>query len=123
VTRSVLFDASRLLSRAERTAPTGVDRVCLAYAEWLLSLPDVQVTPVRGRQDQLVTVDEAWFRKCVRTLRSRWTGDFFERSLTPDEMRLMTALSSDATRTSQNTERRMSKGTNRGSGAKASVRW
>jgi len=95
VTRSVLFDASRLLSRAERTAPTGVDRVCLAYAEWLLSLPDVQVTPVRGRQDQLVTVDEAWFRKCVRTLRSRWTGDFFERSLTPDEMRLMTALSSD----------------------------
>lgn len=95
MTRSVLFDASRLLSRAERTAPTGVDRVCLAYAEWLLSLPDVQVTPVRGRQEQLVAVDETWFRKCVRTLRSRWTGDFFERSLTEDEMRLMTALSSD----------------------------
>lgn len=95
MTRSVLFDASRLLSRAERTAPTGVDRVCLAYAEWLLSLPDVQVTPVRGRQEQLVAVDEAWFRKCVKTLRSRWTGDFFERSLTDDEMRLMTALSSD----------------------------
>ncbi len=95
MTRSVLFDASRLLTRAERTAPTGVDRVCLAYAEWLLSLPDVQVTPVRGRQEQLVAVDEAWFRKCVQTLRSRWTGDFFERSLTEDEMRLMTALSSD----------------------------
>ncbi len=95
MTRSILFDASRLLSRAERTAPTGVDRVCLAYAEWLLSLPDVRVTPVRSRQDQLVTVDEAWFRKCVRTMRSRWTGDFFERSLTDDEMRLMTALSSD----------------------------
>jgi glycosyltransferase involved in cell wall biosynthesis len=93
VTRSILFDASRLLSRAERTAPTGVDRVCLAYAEWLLSLPDVTVTPVRGRQDQLVAVDEAWFRKCIQTLRSRWTGDFFERSLTADEMRLMTALS------------------------------
>ncbi len=42
-----------------------------------------------------MTVDEAWFRKCVRTMRSRWTGDFFERSLTDDEMRLMTALSSD----------------------------
>ncbi len=93
MTRSILFDASRLLSRAERTAPTGVDRVCLAYAEWLLSLPDVTVTPVRGRQDQLVAVDEAWFRKCIQTLRSRWTGDFFERSLTADEMRLMTALS------------------------------
>jgi len=100
VTRSVLFDASRLLSRVERTAPTGVDRVCLAYAEWLLSLPDVQVTPVRGRNDQLVAVDEAWFRDCVATMRSRWTGAFFERSLTDDEMRLMTALSSDA-RTSE----------------------
>lgn len=93
MTRSILFDASRLLSRAERTAPTGVDRVCLAYAEWLLSLPDVNVTPVRGRQDQLVAVDEAWFRECIQTLRSRWTGGFFERSLTVDEMRLMTALS------------------------------
>ena len=96
MTRSVLFDASRLLSRVERTAPTGVDRVCLAYAEWLLSLPDVRVTPVRGRNDQLVVVDEAWFRKCVAAMRSRWTGAFFERSLTDDEMRLMTALSSDA---------------------------
>jgi glycosyltransferase involved in cell wall biosynthesis len=99
VTRSVLFDASRLLSRVERTAPTGVDRVCLAYAEWLLSLPDVKVTPVRGRNDQLVVVDEAWFRDCVKTLRSRWTGAFFERSLTEDEMRLMTALSSDTAST------------------------
>jgi glycosyltransferase involved in cell wall biosynthesis len=92
LTRSVLFDASRLLSRVERTAPTGVDRVCLAYAEWLLSLPHVSVTPVRARQDQLVVIDEPWFRKCVRTLRSRWTGAFFERSLTSDEMRLMTVL-------------------------------
>lgn len=95
MTRSILFDASRLLSRVQRTAPTGVDRVCLAYAEWLLSLSDVKVTPVRGRNDQLVVVDEAWFRECVAKLRSRWTGAFFERSLTEDEMRLMTALSSD----------------------------
>ena len=86
MTRSVLFDASRLLSRVERTAPTGVDRVCLAYAEWLLSLPDVRVTAVRGRNDQLVVVDETWFRKCVAALRSRWTGAFFERSLTEAEV-------------------------------------
>ena len=95
MTRSVLFDASRLLSRVERTAPTGVDRVCLAYAEWLLSLPDVRVTAVRGRNDQLVVVDETWFRKCIAALRSRWTGAFFERSLTEDEMRLMAVLNSD----------------------------
>lgn len=92
MTRSVLFDASRLLSRVERTAPTGVDRVCLAYAEWLLSLPDVRVTPVRGRNDQLVVIDEAWFRKCVKTLRARWTGAASERALTTDETRLMAAL-------------------------------
>ncbi|MBU1346469.1 MAG: glycosyltransferase family 4 protein [Alphaproteobacteria bacterium] len=95
MTRSILFDASRLLSRVERAAPTGVDRVCLAYAEWLLSLPDVRVTPVRARHNRLVVVDEAWFRRCIQTMRSRWTGGFFERSLTEDEMRLMAALGGD----------------------------
>lgn len=95
MTTSILFDASRLLSRVERTAPTGVDRVCLAYAEWLLSLPDVKVTPVRGRNEQLVVVEEAWFRRTVATLRSRWTGSLFERSLTEDEKRLMAVLGSD----------------------------
>lgn len=92
MTTSVLFDASRLVSRAERTAPTGVDRVCLAYAEWLLSRPDLTVTPVRGRRERLVTIDQAWFADCVRTLRSRWTGDASERDLTADEERLMAAL-------------------------------
>ena len=99
--RSVLFDASRLLSRVERTAPTGVDRVCLAYAEWLLSLPDVTVTPVRGRNDQLVVVDERWFRDCVKMLRARWTGGTPKRPLSADETRLMTALAApDLNRTS-----------------------
>jgi glycosyltransferase involved in cell wall biosynthesis len=92
VTLSVLFDASRLLSRVERTAPTGVDRVCLAYAEWLLARPDVRVTPVRGRNEQLVVVDQTWFRQCVKSLRARWTGLASERSLTTDETRLMAAL-------------------------------
>lgn len=92
MTISVLFDASRLVSRAERTAPTGVDRVCLAYAEWLLSRPDILVTPVRGRRDQLVTLERGWFEDCVRTLRARWTGGVTERALTDDEQRLMAAL-------------------------------
>lgn len=92
MTTSVLFDASRLVSRAERTAPTGVDRVCLAYAEWLLSRPDLVVTPVRTRRDRLVTLDRAWFEDCVRTLRTRWTGEASQRALTPDEDRLMAAL-------------------------------
>ena len=41
--RTVLFDAGRLLQRSGRTTPTGVDRVCLAYAEWLMGHPDVRV--------------------------------------------------------------------------------
>ena len=90
--RPVLFDASRLLSRMERAAPTGVDRVCLAYAEWLASSPTIHLIPVRGKRDGLVTVDEARFRECVTTLRARWTGDFFERPLTSEEARLMAAL-------------------------------
>ena len=48
----ILYDASRLMSRADRSSPTGVDRVCLAYAEWLLARPDVLVLPegtVRSR--------------------------------------------------------------------------
>ena len=70
----VLYDVSRLLSRAERTAPTGVDRVCLAYAEWLDQRSDVVMIPVRGRKGRLVTVDQTWFRDFVRSLRARWDG-------------------------------------------------
>ncbi|PZU72731.1 MAG: glycosyltransferase family 1 protein [Brevundimonas sp.] len=71
----ILYDASRLMSRADRSSPTGVDRVCLAYAEWLLARPDVLVLPVRGRKNRLVQVDKAWFRRFVLDLRARWNGD------------------------------------------------
>jgi len=95
VTEDVLFDASRLLSRTERNAPTGVDRVCLAYAEWLMSRPDVRMIPVRSKNDQLVAIDGVWFRKCVTTLRARWTGDIVERPLADSERRLFAALNAD----------------------------
>lgn len=75
MTQDVLFDASRLLSRTERRVPTGVDRVCLAYAEWLLARPDVRMLPVRSKNDQLQAVDRAWFANSVRDLRARWTGN------------------------------------------------
>ncbi len=91
----VLFDASRLISRTERTAPTGVDRVCLAYAEWLLARPDLQMIPVRSKHDELVAVDDAWFRTCVETLRARWTGLDAEHALTGNATRLLAALNSE----------------------------
>ena len=70
----ILYDASRLLSRAERASPTGVDRVCLAYAEWLEGRRDVEMIPVRGRKGRLVAVDPAWFRRFAADLRQRWSG-------------------------------------------------
>lgn len=95
MTEDILFDASRLLSRTERTAPTGVDRVCLAYAEWLMARDDVMMIPVRSKHDRLVAVDGDWFRRCVRTLRQRWTGEFFDRPLTEAEGQLFAALNAD----------------------------
>jgi len=91
----VLFDASRLLSRTERSAPTGVDRVCLAYAEWLMARQDVRMIPVRSKHDQLMAVDGEWFRRCVRSLRHRWTGEYFDRPLNEGERRLFAVLNAE----------------------------
>ena len=92
--QTVLFDVSRLLSRTERIAPTGVDRVCLAYAEWLLSLPNVRLLPVRSKHDLLVSVNDDWFRDCVQKLRLRWDGEL-QRSDTPSETALFAALGAE----------------------------
>ncbi|HEX3920388.1 MAG TPA: glycosyltransferase family 1 protein [Caulobacteraceae bacterium] len=45
---TVLFDATRLLLRAPRGAPTGIDRVALAYAHWLTARTDIDLKPVWG---------------------------------------------------------------------------
>ncbi len=44
--RSVLFDATRLFIRGSRFSPTGIDRVVLAYARWLLGRSDFDLQPV-----------------------------------------------------------------------------
>lgn len=75
MTRTVLFDGGRLAQRSGRTTPTGVDRVCLAYAEWLMGHPDVRFVPVRSRGDRLLALDGKWFADLVATTRARWTGD------------------------------------------------
>jgi glycosyltransferase involved in cell wall biosynthesis len=43
--RSIFFDASRLFIRGSRFSPTGIDRVVLAYARWLLGRSDVDLRP------------------------------------------------------------------------------
>ncbi len=90
----ILFDASRLLSRTERSAPTGVDRVCLAYAEWLIKHPVYRMVPVRARHDQLARVDNVWLRERLAELRTRWSGPGAVCELPPDAQRLFAALRS-----------------------------
>jgi len=71
----ILFDAGRLLDRTAREAPTGVDRVCLAYAEWLAGRRDIRMVPVATVRNRLRTVESARFRQAIRALRKRWSGD------------------------------------------------
>ena len=70
----VLFDATRLVTRSNRDAPTGVDRVCLAYAEWLLGRKDIRLEPVRSKRGELMKLDLAWFAGICADLRRRWSG-------------------------------------------------
>lgn len=97
MTHTVLFDASRLLSRTDRSAPTGIDRVCLAYADWLRGRSDMQMIPVRTRKGRLAVVDPAWFDARMDDLRRRWSGPVEE---TEHERRLLNALHDDAPTTS-----------------------
>jgi len=94
MTTDILFDASRLISRSDRSAPTGVDRVCLAYAEWLMHRPDIRMVPVRSRHDRLVAVDTEWFGKSVRDLRRRWNGPDHSHS-DEEGQRLLKALKAE----------------------------
>lgn len=91
----ILYDASRLMSRADRSAPTGVDRVCLAYAEWLLASPNVTTIPVRGRKNRLVAVEIGWFRRFVVDLRAKWNGAASSPADLAHEQRLLAALTSE----------------------------
>ncbi|MFA4939748.1 glycosyltransferase family 4 protein [Brevundimonas sp.] len=91
----ILYDASRLMSRADRSAPTGVDRVCLAYAEWLLASPNVTTIPVRGRKNRLVTVEIGWFRRFVTDLRAKWNGAASAPADLAHEQRLLAALTAE----------------------------
>lgn len=86
---TILFDAGRLFDRAEREAPTGVDRVCLAYGEWLAGRSDLDLVPVAAMQDELRRLPLDRFRNQLSELRLRWRG-----SDTPDpvERRLQRAL-------------------------------
>jgi glycosyltransferase involved in cell wall biosynthesis len=68
----ILFDLSRLISRAGRETPTGIDRVELAYAEHLIAgrtpLSFTMMTPLGG----FGTLPEAVAREYLQVLAGAW---------------------------------------------------
>lgn len=73
MTRPILFDVTRLLTRLRFGAPTGIDRVDLAYATHFLAAAGenraVSLTPAGAR---LLSADAA--SALLATLGSRWRG-------------------------------------------------
>jgi glycosyltransferase involved in cell wall biosynthesis len=90
VTR-VLFEVGRLIGRRDRAAPTGVDRVCLAYDRWLRGLKGVTVVPVHTTRRRMTALDPRWVGDRIAELAHRWTGDASAAPL-PAETRLIRAL-------------------------------
>ena len=76
----IVFDLSRLLWRAERLAPTGIDRVELAYARHLIGAPRDRVSFVGwwGRFGLLPYRHAIAF---VKSLDALWSGSYFDREL------------------------------------------
>ncbi len=70
----VLFDISRLISRIKRAAPTGIDRVELAYARWLMHEVDtgLRFVAVVGGKPRIV--NDAVARRIIRILSREWSG-------------------------------------------------
>jgi glycosyltransferase involved in cell wall biosynthesis len=75
-TAPVLLDISRLIWRARRAGPSGIDRVELAYAQHFLAAdarrPAYAVVHVLGR---LFALSPSGARRFVRKLAARWQGN------------------------------------------------
>lgn len=70
----VLFDISRLIARIARTAPTGIDRVELAYARWLLAEDDIELRFVAVAGARVRLVPDGLGRALVDWVGRRWEG-------------------------------------------------
>ena len=70
----VLFDVSRLVARIARSAPTGIDRVELAYAHWLLAEPGIELRFVACAGDRIRLLPDRLARALVDWVGRRWEG-------------------------------------------------
>jgi glycosyltransferase involved in cell wall biosynthesis len=71
----ILFDLSRLLSRAGRETPTGIDRVELAYAEHLMAGGGEVGFAALTRSGRFGWLPERAARAYVAALAAAWRGD------------------------------------------------
>ena len=62
----VLFDISRIFIRGARFSPTGIDRVVVAYARWLLARDDLELQPVVTFGGRLFGVPRAILERTIR---------------------------------------------------------
>jgi glycosyltransferase involved in cell wall biosynthesis len=72
--RVILFDLSRLISRAGRETPTGIDRVELAYAEHLLAWPGSLYFTMITLTGGLGILSRAVAEDYIQTIAGVWRG-------------------------------------------------
>lgn len=62
----ILFDIARIFIRGSRFSPTGIDRVVVAYARWLLDQPDIELQPVLTVSGRLLGVPRRMLERTIR---------------------------------------------------------
>lgn len=72
---TVLFDATRLFLRGGSAAPTGIDRVTLAYGRWLVARSDVQIIPIWSLGGWPATLAPGRLHRLLRPATSETVGD------------------------------------------------
>ena len=82
----VLFDISRLISRWGKSAPTGIDRVELAYALWLRGLPGIALHYVSVSGGELRPVHRRMARTVINGLAQQWQGEADAAGRTRDDL-------------------------------------
>lgn len=70
----VLFDLSRLIARVARPAPTGIDRVELAYARFLIDTPDFDVAFVACAGERIRLVEPSIGAALIPWVEGVWAG-------------------------------------------------
>ena len=67
----IFLDVGRLVVRGNRSTATGIDRVVLAYARWLLTLPPGQARAVVSRKGRIAQISDSDLTRLVESAGTR----------------------------------------------------